>query len=154
MLQSSYFRSKTNSVGVSCPRNPMSVILSSTGGAMGPHIYPCPEMCAVLNGAKTLSAFLRAYKLAHSLRLFSIVVSYPPTSHTQLFIQTIYRIINDGFILRVWNAQVRVISDIIFAYILIRPACSKTNGQLHSVKGNVVETVSNLLPSFRSILCS
>ena len=53
-------RSKTNEfVGVSCPGNPMSVILSSTSGAMGPHIYPCPEMHAVLNTAKTLSAFLR-----------------------------------------------------------------------------------------------
>jgi len=119
---------------------------------MGLHIQPCPEMCAVLNRTKTPSGFWRGVFVGYKLVvLLPSLFHHHRSSHTHIshnfsskrFIE--YN--HDGLIL--WNTQVRIISDIMFAHTLIRPAYSKTSGQLHSMKGNVVEAVSTPPHSFR-----
>lgn len=61
---------------------------------MGLHIWPCPEMRAVLNTAKTLSAFWRGVFVGYKLAVFPSAFLHHRSAHahfTQLYIQTIYR---------------------------------------------------------------
>jgi len=90
-------------------------------------IQPCPEMCAVLNRAKTLSAFWRRVFVAYKLAVLPSPFLHHRASHTHIshnfsskqFLEHHH----DGLIL--WNAQVRIASDILFAHMLIRPAVAK-----------------------------